>query len=132
MVAFTIGRSNALEGFESMQLPAIGTGNSQIYERSADFANDTRRLMKEYFLTSYVIMAIVVITSSQPSTHGRIGDAYHTIRKGVNTLRSGLARAAEMRHHAPHGLAMCSILFVLMALVTRGDAAIDDHFAHVR
>eukprot|EP00965_Chrysotila_dentata_P039081 1299627-Pleurochrysis_carterae.AAC.1 len=37
-----------------------------------------------------------------------------------------------MRHHAPHGLVTCSILFVLMALVTRGDAAIDDHFAHVR
>eukprot|EP00965_Chrysotila_dentata_P039464 1312093-Pleurochrysis_carterae.AAC.1 len=37
-----------------------------------------------------------------------------------------------MRHHAPHGLAMCSILFVLMALVPHDDAAIDDHFAHAR
>eukprot|EP00965_Chrysotila_dentata_P065117 2158427-Pleurochrysis_carterae.AAC.1 len=77
-------------------------------------------------------MAIVVITSSQPSTYARIGDAYHTFRKGASTLISGLARAAEMQHHAPDGLVMCSILFVLMALVTRGDAAIDDHFAHVR
>eukprot|EP00965_Chrysotila_dentata_P251277 6209959-Pleurochrysis_carterae.AAC.1 len=78
-------------------------------------------------------MAIVVITSSQPSTYARIGDAYLTsIKEGVSALRSGLARAAEMRHHAPHGLAMCSVLFVIMALVTRGDAAIDGHFVHVR
>eukprot|EP00965_Chrysotila_dentata_P139355 4607726-Pleurochrysis_carterae.AAC.2 len=37
-----------------------------------------------------------------------------------------------MRHHAPHRLAMCSVLFLLMALITRGDAAFNDHFAHVR
>eukprot|EP00965_Chrysotila_dentata_P137329 4542294-Pleurochrysis_carterae.AAC.1 len=73
-------------------------------------------------------MAIVAITSSQPSTYGRIGDACHTIKEGVSALRSGLARAAEMRHHAPHGLAMCSVLFVIMALVTRGDAAIRVHY----
>eukprot|EP00965_Chrysotila_dentata_P056266 1866594-Pleurochrysis_carterae.AAC.1 len=77
-------------------------------------------------------MAIVVITSSQPSTYARIGDAYHTFKKGASTLIRGMARAAEMRCHAPHWLSTCSILFVLMTLVTRGDAAIDDHFAHVR
>eukprot|EP00965_Chrysotila_dentata_P118137 3904623-Pleurochrysis_carterae.AAC.1 len=69
-------------------------------------------------------MAIVVITSSHPSTYARIGDAYYTLRKGVSTLIRGLARAAEM------ALVTCSILFVIMALVTRGDAMIDDHFAH--
>eukprot|EP00965_Chrysotila_dentata_P006545 213610-Pleurochrysis_carterae.AAC.1 len=70
---------------------------------------------------------MIVITSSQPSTYTRISNACHTIKAGVNALRRGLARAAEMRHHAPHGLAMCSVLFVLTALITRGDAAFNDH-----
>eukprot|EP00965_Chrysotila_dentata_P053729 1782545-Pleurochrysis_carterae.AAC.1 len=39
---------------------------------------------------------------------------------------------AELRHHMPHGLAMCNVLFILMALVTRGDAAFNDRFANVR
>eukprot|EP00965_Chrysotila_dentata_P139354 4607726-Pleurochrysis_carterae.AAC.1 len=64
MVAVTIGHSNALEGFEGMQLPSIGIGTSHIYEKSTEIANDTRRLMKEYPLTLYVIMAMIVITSS--------------------------------------------------------------------
>eukprot|EP00965_Chrysotila_dentata_P172437 5690216-Pleurochrysis_carterae.AAC.1 len=39
---------------------------------------------------------------------------------------------AELRHHMPHGLAMCSVLFILMALITRGDAVLNDRFANVR
>eukprot|EP00965_Chrysotila_dentata_P182739 6034028-Pleurochrysis_carterae.AAC.2 len=59
MVAVTIGQLNALEGFEGMQLPAIGIGTFHVYEQSTEIANDIRRLMKEYPLTSYVIMAMV-------------------------------------------------------------------------
>eukprot|EP00965_Chrysotila_dentata_P113195 3740360-Pleurochrysis_carterae.AAC.1 len=39
---------------------------------------------------------------------------------------------AELRHHLPHGLAMCSVLFILMALIARGDAGFNDRFANVR
>eukprot|EP00965_Chrysotila_dentata_P155762 5147412-Pleurochrysis_carterae.AAC.1 len=43
------------------------------------------------------------------------------------------ARMAELRHHMPHRLAMlCSVLFILMALITRGDAVFNDCFANVR
>eukprot|EP00965_Chrysotila_dentata_P120005 3969590-Pleurochrysis_carterae.AAC.1 len=71
-------------------------------------------------------MAIVVITSSQPSAYARISRAY-------NALGRGLTREAEVRRQLPHGLAMCSVLFVLIALITRGDAAFNDHyFAHAR
>eukprot|EP00965_Chrysotila_dentata_P106706 3524534-Pleurochrysis_carterae.AAC.1 len=78
-------------------------------------------------------MAIVVITASQPSTYARISGAYHTVTDGFNALDCGLARAAEMRRHLPHGFAIvCSALFLFMALITRGEAAFNDHFAHVR
>eukprot|EP00965_Chrysotila_dentata_P039392 1309743-Pleurochrysis_carterae.AAC.1 len=77
-------------------------------------------------------MAMIVITASQPSTDVRINGAYRAVKDSLRALGRGLARAAEVRRHLPHGFTMCSALFILMALITRGDAAFNDHFAHVR
>eukprot|EP00965_Chrysotila_dentata_P001740 58311-Pleurochrysis_carterae.AAC.2 len=69
-------------------------------------------------------MAVVVIMASQPSTYARISGAYHAVTDGLHALGRGLAHVAEVRRHLPHGFAMCSALFILMALITRGDAAL--------
>eukprot|EP00965_Chrysotila_dentata_P216101 6189174-Pleurochrysis_carterae.AAC.1 len=64
-----------------------------------------------------------MITSLQPSTHTRsINGACRAIADSFSASRHRLARAAELRCNLPHGLAMCSVLLLLMACITRGDA----------
>eukprot|EP00965_Chrysotila_dentata_P078535 2588037-Pleurochrysis_carterae.AAC.1 len=71
-------------------------------------------------------MAMAVIISSQPSTHAQICGVYRAIRERLHSIKRGLARAAALRRNLPHGLTMCGILFVITALITRGDAAFND------
>eukprot|EP00965_Chrysotila_dentata_P136849 4525882-Pleurochrysis_carterae.AAC.1 len=87
--------------------------------------------MRAYPLTTYFVMADVVITSSQPSTHACIYNAYRAACNRIQAIRRGLARALELRRKLPRGLTMCSLLFVLVALITYGDEAINDDFAHL-
>eukprot|EP00965_Chrysotila_dentata_P165345 5459653-Pleurochrysis_carterae.AAC.1 len=78
-------------------------------------------------------MAMAVIISSQPSTHARIYGAYRAIQERLRAFKRVLARAAALRRNLPHGLTMCCILFVITALITRGDAAaFNDQIAHLR
>eukprot|EP00965_Chrysotila_dentata_P168295 5557662-Pleurochrysis_carterae.AAC.1 len=64
--------------------------------------------MKSYPLTTYLIMALVVFTLSQPSFYARIKGIGHAITNTCNAFKARIARMAELRHHMPHGLAMCS------------------------
>eukprot|EP00965_Chrysotila_dentata_P130573 4316914-Pleurochrysis_carterae.AAC.1 len=75
---------------------------------------------------------MAVIVSSQPSTHDRVYGAYRAIQERFRAFERGLVRAVELRRNLPHGLTMCSILFVITAFITRGDAALNDHIAHLR
>eukprot|EP00965_Chrysotila_dentata_P028811 957831-Pleurochrysis_carterae.AAC.1 len=67
--------------------------------------------MRAYPLTTYLAMALVVIVSSQPSTHARIYDAYRATVETLSAFKRGIARAAALRRNLPHGLTMCSLLF---------------------
>eukprot|EP00965_Chrysotila_dentata_P078076 2574630-Pleurochrysis_carterae.AAC.1 len=60
--------------------------------------------MKSHPLTSYLIMALVVFTSSQPSFYARIKGIGHAITNTcINAFKARIARMAELRHHMPHG-----------------------------
>eukprot|EP00965_Chrysotila_dentata_P158572 5237936-Pleurochrysis_carterae.AAC.1 len=67
-------------------------------------ADEARRIMRAYPLTTYLVMAMVVIVSSQPSTHTRFYGAYRAILERLRALKKELARAAALRRNLPHGL----------------------------
>eukprot|EP00965_Chrysotila_dentata_P088978 2937435-Pleurochrysis_carterae.AAC.2 len=114
-------------------MPRTGIEIQKVYNKTMDCADEARRIMRVYPLTTYLVTALVVIISSQPSTHARVHGADRAILERLRAFKIGLARAAALRRNLPHGLTMCSLLyFVITALITRGDAALNDHIAHLR
>eukprot|EP00965_Chrysotila_dentata_P135928 4493313-Pleurochrysis_carterae.AAC.1 len=112
-------------------MPGTSIEIQKAYNKTAIYADEARRVMRAYPLTTYLVMAMAVIISSQPSTHARIYGAYRAILDRLYAFKRGLARAAALRRNLRHGLTMCSILFVITALITRGDAAFNDQIAHL-
>eukprot|EP00965_Chrysotila_dentata_P088927 2935676-Pleurochrysis_carterae.AAC.2 len=79
-------------------------------------------------------MAATVITFSQLSTYARIHGMLRAVTDNLNALKQGVARAVNLRRNMPHscGLTLCSLLFVLVALIIYGDAALNNHVVHLR
>eukprot|EP00965_Chrysotila_dentata_P022594 748069-Pleurochrysis_carterae.AAC.2 len=48
--------------------------------------DEGRRIVKDYPIITYLVMAVIVITSSQPSTHARIVDAWRHFAKGLHSF----------------------------------------------
>eukprot|EP00965_Chrysotila_dentata_P094177 3113574-Pleurochrysis_carterae.AAC.1 len=60
-----------------------------------------------------------------------MANAWRSAIDGAYTLGKGLAHMAQMRRNIPHGVAACSVLLAIMALISYGDAAVADRFASV-
>eukprot|EP00965_Chrysotila_dentata_P162280 5358995-Pleurochrysis_carterae.AAC.1 len=63
--------------------------------------NEGRRIMKENPITTYLVMAVIVITSSQPSSQARIADAWRRLSNGLHCL---ITQAMAVPRHLPHGV----------------------------
>eukprot|EP00965_Chrysotila_dentata_P065669 2176217-Pleurochrysis_carterae.AAC.1 len=50
--------------------------------------NEARHIVKENPSTTYLVMAVIVITSSQPSTQARIADAWRRLSNGLRYTSS--------------------------------------------
>eukprot|EP00965_Chrysotila_dentata_P110427 3648513-Pleurochrysis_carterae.AAC.1 len=77
-------------------MPGIGFDTLEFCKKSAGYADEARQVMRAYPLTTYLVMAVVVITSSQPSIHARIHSAYRAVIERIHAVRQGLARAVEL------------------------------------
>eukprot|EP00965_Chrysotila_dentata_P034022 1132884-Pleurochrysis_carterae.AAC.4 len=66
------------------------------------YADDILGVMKGYPLTTDLVIALVAVTSSQPSTYTRIKSIGRTIVDSLSTFGHRLARVAEIRHGMPH------------------------------
>eukprot|EP00965_Chrysotila_dentata_P066169 2190405-Pleurochrysis_carterae.AAC.1 len=60
-----------------------------------------------------------------------MANAWKSAIDGAYTLGKGVARMAQMRRNIPNGVATCSVLLAIMALISYGDAAVADRFASV-
>eukprot|EP00965_Chrysotila_dentata_P099151 3278426-Pleurochrysis_carterae.AAC.1 len=83
-------------------MPGIGIDVQKAYNKTAIYADEARRVMRAYPLTTYLVMAMAVIISSQPSTHAVIYGAYRAIQERLRAFKRGLARAAALRRNLPH------------------------------
>eukprot|EP00965_Chrysotila_dentata_P154582 5107963-Pleurochrysis_carterae.AAC.1 len=61
-----------------------------------------RRIVKENPIATYLAMAVIVITSSQPSTQARIVDAWR--RLSNDGLIYLITQAMVLPRHLPHGI----------------------------
>eukprot|EP00965_Chrysotila_dentata_P160347 5294636-Pleurochrysis_carterae.AAC.2 len=78
-------------------------------------------------------MSLIVTTSSQPSTHARLADAWRRLVNGLHSIGRHIIRATEVRRYLAHGVTACSILLLLLAAVSYGDASTPaDRFANLR
>eukprot|EP00965_Chrysotila_dentata_P000369 12659-Pleurochrysis_carterae.AAC.1 len=69
-------------------MPGIGFDTMELYKKSAGYADEARQAVKRaYPLTTYLVMAVVVTTSSQPSTHARIHSAYRAAIERIHAVR---------------------------------------------
>eukprot|EP00965_Chrysotila_dentata_P168355 5559619-Pleurochrysis_carterae.AAC.1 len=50
-------------------MPGTGIDVQKAYNKTAVHADEARRVMRAYPLTTFLVMAVAVIISSQPSTH---------------------------------------------------------------
>eukprot|EP00965_Chrysotila_dentata_P031862 1062448-Pleurochrysis_carterae.AAC.1 len=85
-------------------MPSTGIDIQEIYTKTSAHADEARRFMRAYPLTTYLAMALVVIVSSQPSTHARIHDTYRAALETLSAFKRGAARVAALRRNLPHGL----------------------------
>eukprot|EP00965_Chrysotila_dentata_P136270 4506101-Pleurochrysis_carterae.AAC.2 len=87
LAAFAAGRSQALKGSGGLQMPGIGFDALELYEISTGYANEALQvMMRAYPLTTYLVMAVAVITSSQPSTYARFHSAYRPVMEYLSAL----------------------------------------------
>eukprot|EP00965_Chrysotila_dentata_P109673 3624495-Pleurochrysis_carterae.AAC.1 len=83
-------------------MPGTGIEIQKAYNKTAIYADEARRVMRAYPLTTYLVMAMALIISLQPSTHARIYGAYRAIQLRLCAFNRGLARAAALRRNLPH------------------------------
>eukprot|EP00965_Chrysotila_dentata_P130722 4321969-Pleurochrysis_carterae.AAC.1 len=54
------------------------------------------------------------------------------MKVGIRSIKNGLARTVETRRNLPPGVATCRLLFLVVAFLSYGDAALADRVANVR
>eukprot|EP00965_Chrysotila_dentata_P017252 572552-Pleurochrysis_carterae.AAC.1 len=54
------------------------------------------------------------------------------LRARLSNIRNGLARTVEARRNLPPDKATCGLLFLVVAFLSYGDAALADRFANIR
>eukprot|EP00965_Chrysotila_dentata_P018949 631808-Pleurochrysis_carterae.AAC.1 len=59
----------------------------ELYRKSTKHAHEARQVMRAYLLSTHFVMAVVVITSSQPSTHAYIYNAYRATCNRIQAIR---------------------------------------------
>eukprot|EP00965_Chrysotila_dentata_P106801 3528299-Pleurochrysis_carterae.AAC.1 len=131
LAAFAIGSTRTPEGWTAAKLVEDGIGVITNLPKARTIASAARRVVYSYPILTYVAMATIIIISSQPATHARMANAVRSAIDGAYTLGKWLALMAQMRRNIPHGVATCSILLAVMALISYGDAAVEDRFASV-
>eukprot|EP00965_Chrysotila_dentata_P246004 6206906-Pleurochrysis_carterae.AAC.2 len=102
------------------------------FQDTKAIAVGARRTICDYLLTTYAALAVVVMPASQPATYACAVNFWRRMISGMRSIGNSLARAAKMRRTLPQGLATCGILFILVAFISRGDAALVDLVVRVR
>eukprot|EP00965_Chrysotila_dentata_P079524 2622342-Pleurochrysis_carterae.AAC.1 len=129
LAAFAVGSTRTLEGWTAAKLVEDGIGVITYLPNTRAIASAARHVVCSYPTVTYVAMATIIIISLQPATQARMANAWRSTIDGAYTLGKGLARMTQMRRNIPHGVATCSILLAIMALISYGDAAVADRFA---
>eukprot|EP00965_Chrysotila_dentata_P241717 6204442-Pleurochrysis_carterae.AAC.2 len=114
-----------------MQMLAGGIKALLQNESISESFKGLRRAVRKYPLSSYLALATKGPVSSQPTFHAQVKHAFQSITASCRNLTG--ARAAEMRRNLPHGFTIIrSMLLLLMAAISRGDAAFANSFANLR
>eukprot|EP00965_Chrysotila_dentata_P132848 4392676-Pleurochrysis_carterae.AAC.1 len=131
MGAFAAGEAHAFEGFGALQPPNSGIGAYMASAEAKAPATGARHAMCDYPLSTYATLASVISVASQPLTHACVARAFQQMMTRFSNIRNGLAPTMEARRNLPPGVATCGLLFLIVAFLSYGDAALADRVANV-
>eukprot|EP00965_Chrysotila_dentata_P108315 3577642-Pleurochrysis_carterae.AAC.2 len=83
LAAFAVGRSHTLEGFDMLQILVSGIEAMTQHNGLSACADDMRRFVREYPLSTYLVLGRTVLVPSQPTFHARVKNAYCAMRNAL-------------------------------------------------